>query len=65
MARKIEKGDDVLIRGEVIWFDDNGLVRVKFPGYQYPITVDPDMIVQVIKPPAPKPRRRPLRDMPD
>ncbi|MEY9718816.1 hypothetical protein [Sinorhizobium fredii] len=64
MARKIEKGDDVLIRGEVIWIDDNGLIR-KFRGYQYPITVDPDMIEQVIKPPAPKPRRKPLRDVPE
>lgn len=44
MAKKIEKGDDVLIRGEVVWIDDNGIVRVKIRGYQYPITVDPEMV---------------------
>ena len=59
--QKIDKGDEVLIRGKVIWIDDNGLLRARIPGYQYPITVDPDQIVEVIKhPPEPKkPRRKP------
>lgn len=61
---KVEKGDDVLIRGEVIWIDDNGIIRVKFRGYQYPITVDPDMIEQVFKAKPPPNRKKPLRDKP-
>ncbi|MCA1404657.1 hypothetical protein I6F26_10355 [Ensifer sp. IC3342] len=60
MPKKINKGDEVLIRGKVVWFDENGLFRVKIPGYQYPITVDPDRIVDVVKAaPEPKPRRKP------
>ncbi|MEY9198656.1 hypothetical protein ABIA16_003772 [Sinorhizobium fredii] len=62
--QKVEKGDDVLIRGEVIWIDDNGIIRVKFRGYQYPITVDPDMIEKVIKPTWAPNRKKPLRDKP-
>ncbi|MDE3825097.1 hypothetical protein I7F13_23265 [Sinorhizobium meliloti] len=64
--RKMEKGDDVLIRGTVVWFDETGLIRVRIPGYQYPITVDPDQIVEVIKAAEPKRklRRKPVQDEP-
>jgi hypothetical protein len=59
IRKKIDKGDDVLIRGHVVWIDDNGIIRCRIPGYQYPITVDPEQIVEVIKgPPDPKGRRR-------
>jgi hypothetical protein len=67
IRKKIEKGDDVLIRGHVVWIDDNGIIRCRIPGYQYPITVDPEQIVDVIKAPKvpkPKPRRKPLYDKP-
>jgi hypothetical protein len=65
LANEIEKGDDVLVRGEVVWIEDDGFLRVRFPGHQYPATINPDAIEQVTKPQEPKARRKPLRDVPD
>lgn len=63
MPRKIEVGDEVVVRGEVVKVEDDGFVRVRFPGYQYPITIQPNAVEQVVKPP--KPRFKRLRDIPD
>ncbi len=43
MPKKIEVGDEVVIRGGVIAVKDDGWPRVKFPGYLYPITINPDL----------------------
>lgn len=52
MPKKIEVGDE-----------DDEWLRVRFPGYRYPITINPDAIEKVVKPPKPKFRR--LRDISD
>lgn len=56
MPKRYAKYDDVLVRGEVIHVDDDGFARVKFPGYQWPITIHPDAIEQVFKYKPPKTR---------
>lgn len=49
MVQKPEINDDVLVRGQVVFFDDDGKVRVQFPGYHWPITIRPEAIAKVIK----------------
>lgn len=63
MAQRFAKYDEVLVRGEVIHVDDDGYARVRFPGYQYPITIAPSAIKQVFKYKPPK--TRPPRDTGD
>jgi hypothetical protein len=62
---KIEKLDDVLVRGEVVHVEGDGFLRVRFLGYPYPVTINPDAIERVYKPKEPKPRRKPIYDKPD
>lgn len=60
---QIEKGDDVLVRGEVVWIDDDGFLRVRFLGYPYPVTINPEAIFRSSKPKEPK--RKTIYDKPD
>ncbi|RVK93391.1 hypothetical protein [Sinorhizobium meliloti] len=63
MPKKMQPGDSVLARGEVIRLEEEGrYVRVRFPG-AVPITIHVNAIEQVEKPP--KARTRNLRDIPD
>ena len=55
---KVNHGDEVLVRGEIIWVEAAEGFRVKFPGYAYPIPVADEAIEQVFK------RKQP-RDKPD
>ena len=63
MAKKMEPGDLVLARGEIVRLEEQGgYVRVRFPG-AVPITNHGDAIEQIQRPPKPKARK--LRDTPD
>ncbi|QGJ74091.1 hypothetical protein C3L21_08735 [Sinorhizobium meliloti] len=64
MARKIETGDLIDVRGEVVRVEEGGWLRVKFPGYQYPITINPDAVLSSKKPPKEQIRWPKLRDNP-
>lgn len=66
---KIDKGDEVSVRGEVYRVEEDGWVRVKFMGHQYPVLIHPHAIEQVGKGKPPKEpkvrdRRKPLIDKP-
>ncbi|WP_085025258.1 hypothetical protein [Ensifer aridi] len=60
MEKKIEVGDRVVVRGEVVWIDDDGTPRVEFRGGQYPIRISRSALESVTKPP-----KKPLRDTAD
>jgi hypothetical protein len=55
---KIEEGDEVLVRGEVVWIEGDNTYRIQFPGYPYPIYVYESAIERVFKQNQP-------RDKPD
>ena len=57
-SRKIEEGDEVLVRGEVVWIEATGETRIQFPGYPYPIYIFESAIELVFK-------AKPFRDRPD
>lgn len=66
MARKIEKGDRVLVEAKVsrVWGD--GKVSMYLPGCDTPVTIHQDDVHEVIKAPK-EPFRRPRKfyDNPD
>lgn len=65
MQRKIEPGDEVIIRGRVSRINDDGTVTFWMPGYEYPITVLPGAFEQVVRgPKEPKQRAKKLYDKP-
>ncbi|MEY9719255.1 hypothetical protein CO661_24020 [Sinorhizobium fredii] len=66
--KKIEIGDEVICRGEVIWIDDDGTPRVSFHGSQCPIRISVsafELISKPAKPPKPKVKVKPIVDWPD
>ena len=58
--RKIDEGDEVTVRGEVHGVEGH-ILRVKFPGYPYPIPVFEEDVIEVFK----APKAKPPRDRPD
>ncbi|MBD9511936.1 hypothetical protein IB265_34875 [Ensifer sp. ENS10] len=60
MATKVEVGDLVVVRGEVVWIDDDGVPRVEFRGAEYPVRISSGSFESVTKP-----TKRPIYDKPD
>jgi hypothetical protein len=52
----IDEGDEVTVRGKVRDVEGH-ILRVKFPGYPYPISVFEDDVIEVFKAPKPRPPR--------
>ncbi|MGX1259995.1 hypothetical protein [Sinorhizobium fredii] len=51
---KLQKGDHVMARGEVIWMDNDGTPRVPFKGGEIPIRISPSYLEPVSKPLKPR-----------
>lgn len=65
--KKIEIGDEVVVRGEVVWIDEDGVPRVRFPRAQMPIRISATVFEGVSKPPKPtkpKVRVKPVKGSP-
>ncbi|RVI62001.1 hypothetical protein CN187_28470 [Sinorhizobium meliloti] len=61
--KKVEVGDEVLIRGRISRVNDDGTVTFWIPGFEYPITVLPGALEEIIKAPKePKPKPKKLPD---
>lgn len=57
---KVEIGDEVTVRGKVIWIDEDGVPRVRFPRSQIPIRISASVFDHVEKPRKErKPKKRP------
>ncbi|RVM38314.1 hypothetical protein [Sinorhizobium meliloti] len=57
--KKIEIGDEVVVRGEVVWIDEDGVPRVRFQRTQMPIRISATVFEGVSKLPKPtKPKVR-------
>ncbi|MDX0094233.1 hypothetical protein CN202_01845 [Sinorhizobium meliloti] len=64
--KKIEVGDEVVVRGEVVWVDEDGVPRVRFPRSQMPIRISATVFDSVSKPPKPtkaKVRVKPVKGL--
>ncbi|WEX76461.1 hypothetical protein PYH37_004768 [Sinorhizobium numidicum] len=51
-------GDEVVVRSEIIWIDDDGTPRIHIFGGDPPIRIRRSMLEQVTRPKEPKPRSR-------
>lgn len=58
---KVEIGDEVVVRGTVIWIDEDGVPRVRFPRSQMPIRISSTVFESIAKPEGPRERKPPLK----
>lgn len=56
---KVEIGDEVVVRGKVIWIDDDGVPRVQFARSQMPIRISTTTFLSVTKPEGARGQRKP------
>lgn len=49
-----EIGDTVILTGEVVWVDDDGVPRIKIAGGDHPLRVSQRHFVELIKATKPK-----------
>ncbi|MDX0299555.1 hypothetical protein GOL31_02635 [Sinorhizobium medicae] len=61
--KKVEVGDEVLIRGRISRVNDDGTVTFWIPGFEYPITVLPGALEEIFK--APKEPKLKPKKLPD
>ncbi|OKP79820.1 hypothetical protein BTE77_06945 [Ensifer adhaerens] len=47
-------GDTVILTGEVVWVDDDGVPRIKISGADHPLRVSQRHFVELIKATKPK-----------
>jgi hypothetical protein len=62
MAKRIGKGDVVVIRAKVVRVWDNGLVTLHLPGFEHPVTIHEKYLDETIPAPKPAPEPKPPKE---